>query len=231
MATLRDPELSDDDYSNTTYDKPLWKVLFQGKEITDLDSVGDSLLLPTEHWVSHRNAKGDIQEIDPELQSRLMDILALLDNNAVLESRIDEKKNELEGLTHKLETAAKAMLDRQCSIMRGEGIENPEETDKFKHHFETIQSWKSDKHQLANKVYLAMLDERKGLKNRVKELAGEMIQSAYSMYMVELKKTPAPCVGQELPARVDPDLFRELEALDLSFEVGVPKIQNTYCLV
>ena len=233
MSTLKDPELADDDYANTAYDKPLWKVLFEGKEIPnlDLESVGDSLVLPTEHWISHRSAKGDIQNIDPELQSVLMDTLALIDNIAVLDSRLNEKKKELEALTPKLESAAKAMLDRQRWIMSKEGVEKPEETEQFKRHAETIETWKSDKHQLANKVYLAMLDEHKGLRNRLKELADGRNQTAHSMYMLEMKKTPTPCVGQELPAGVDPDLFRELEALDLSFQVGGPKIQTTCAII
>ena len=215
------------------YDKPLTECLFKGDaDLRELKQpVPDAFFNEAGQWFDLRMRKGDIGKIDPCFEDLFLELSAANDNADLLEKRVVEKKVELEELPTKLDKAATAMLQRQLDQIRSAGCEGaPEDSAAYKKQCDTINTWKSDKHQIAQKALLALQDELNKSLDDIKEVAAKAIVRAHGQHVEKLDKKAsetssvpvAPLMSTEIPNGVDPVLFAELSALDLCQEVGTP---------
>lgn len=173
----------------------------------------------TEDWIFERRQFGDIREVDPNHEEIILEIFTIADNCESLFQRCEHTKCELTALPKKLESAAKALLERQLVLIRAGGCAGePEQHPDYQHHVQTIDQWKKDKYDLQQKAYLVMVDEHKSLENKLNETMFRLISRVHTTYIADLKSSTMPSTFGDVPDGVDAELFKELQDLT---QVGV----------
>ena len=164
-----------------------------------------------ENWICDRREHGDIREVDPTHEEIVLEIFTIADNCESLSQRCDTTKTELDTLPKKLESAAKALLERQLGLIRaGDCAGDPEQHPDYQRHLKSIDQWKSDKYEVKQKAYLVMVDEQKSLENKLNETIYRLISKVHATYMADMKSSTMPTTPGDIPDDVDAELFKEL---------------------
>eukprot|EP00438_Fugacium_kawagutii_P033326 Skav210461 [mRNA] locus=scaffold1443:33748:34413:+ [translate_table: standard] len=203
MTTIPFGHVDPDDLlaaEQTTFDKPLWKVLFENLETPNGQAEVEHLMGPANHWCARRVEKGDIKTVDPDvwpLFSQFMECLKVFESTHL---KVEESDKSLEKLKLKLEGSVQAMLAIQLKRLGGDAS-----TDHYKVHVKNIEEWKANKLDVAKKAHFVLMDESARLKREQDDALENLIAYSFQIYMKHDVVDGNP--------NVDVDLMRELESI------------------
>ena len=170
-----------------------------------------SLRVKTETWLSYRNSKGDIKNIDPLTRDDAMEIFTLRDKIDRCSTKNKQKADELDALPKKLTANIEVLMKRKWSKICDAGfVGTPDQCPEYKKQCEIFRKWQEDKYEVAQKAYFSMLNEFRDLQVECAKLVDTLIRKAHGVYLADLKKQSAHALEAD---DVDPDLLKELEHL------------------
>lgn len=176
-------------------------------------------------WVERRHDLGDIAQLDPQRADAVCEVSALRKQLADRESTLNVMVADRQATERKLDLAASTMLARQhttaLELFPGKV---PEETDFYKAHMATINSWKTDKIAPFLEAELAFTKVSADMTDQLRHMVDHMIETA--AMEPETDANPIHSVHEVDATYADTELMKDLD--DFVRENYAKARSNTY---